>query len=52
MKFTIRQLWVKACEFDSINPNDKFVIFSGKNPWAKKYNTAIGLMLKSFNASR
>lgn len=45
---TIRQLWIKACEFDGISPNDKFVVFSKANPWAKKYNTAVGLMLKSF----
>jgi len=49
MKLNLTQLWNKACEFDRISPNSKFVVFSAKNPWAKKYNTLAVLMLKSFN---
>ena len=36
--YTLRDLWVKACEYDKIDPNSKFVVFSKDNPWAKKYN--------------
>lgn len=41
MKTTVKQLWVKACEFDGIDPTSKFVVFSDSNPWAKKYNQAL-----------
>jgi hypothetical protein len=39
MKHTLKQLWIKACEHDSIEPSSKFVVFSKDNRWAKKYNT-------------
>ena len=37
--YTFKQLWIKACEHDGIEPTSKFVIFTKDNPWAKKYNT-------------
>jgi hypothetical protein len=37
--YTLRQLWIKACEQDGIEPSSKFVVFSKNNRWAKKYNT-------------
>ena len=37
--YSLKQLWIKACEYDSIEPESKFVVFSTANPWAKKYNT-------------
>lgn len=37
--YTFKQLWVKACEHDGIEPTSKFVVFTKDNPWAKKYNT-------------
>lgn len=33
-----RRLWRRACEWDGIDPDAKFVSFSGNNHWAKKYN--------------
>lgn len=40
-KWTIKQLWDKACEYDRIPPKSTFVVFSDHNPWIKKYNFAI-----------
>ena len=37
--YTLRDLWIKACQHDSIEPSSKFVVFSTGNRWAKKYNT-------------
>lgn len=36
--YSLRELWIKACEFDQIDPASKFVVFSTDNPWAKQYN--------------
>lgn len=36
--YNLKQLWVKACELDGIDPSSKFVVFSQGNRWAKKYN--------------
>ena len=44
MKYTVKQLWNKACEHDGISPNALFVVFSESNPWAKKYNQLLLLM--------
>lgn len=37
--YSLKQLWIKACEHDGIEPNSVFAVFSKKNPWAKKYST-------------
>jgi hypothetical protein len=37
--YTLKDLWIKACEADGIDPDSKFVVFSKDNRWAKKYNT-------------
>jgi hypothetical protein len=42
-KYTVKEAWTKACKYDKVDPNSKFVVFSPKNPWAKKYNTAMKL---------
>jgi hypothetical protein len=43
---TVKQLWIEACKFDGIDPdNAMFCVFSNANPWAAKYNTAMGLAL-------
>lgn len=39
--YTIKELWVLACEFDGIEPGAKFVVWSDKNPYARKYNFAV-----------
>jgi len=36
-----RELWKKACEYDGIPPDSKFVTFSKDNPYAKLYNEAL-----------
>lgn len=38
---TARVLWLKACEFDGIAPESKFVVFSEGNKYAKFYNQAM-----------
>lgn len=43
--YTLRELWVKACEHDGIDPESKFVVFTQDNPWMRKYNTLAGLIL-------
>ena len=37
--YTLKDLWIKACEQDGIEPSSKFVVFSKDNRWANKYNT-------------
>jgi len=37
----IKELWQKACAFDHIPTNAKFVEFSTNNPYVKDYNAAI-----------
>lgn len=43
----LKEIWIKACEWDSINPDAKFVVFSDENPWAARYNKAVGLVQRS-----
>ena len=31
---TPREAWLKACEYDGIDPASMFVVFSGGNPYA------------------
>lgn len=31
-------LWIKACRFDSIPIDSKFVVFTAKNHYADRYN--------------
>lgn len=49
---TIKELWNKACDHDGIARNSKFVVFSADNPWAKRYNTAIGLAIRAATLNR
>lgn len=42
-RYTLKDLWIKACEFDGIAPNSKFVVWSKENHWARKYNTLLFL---------
>lgn len=41
LKLMVAQLWEKACEFDGIPPDSKFVIFSDENKFAKFHGQAI-----------
>lgn len=43
---TVNELWVKACEYDKIDPLSNFVAFSTNNPYVQTYNETIGCMLK------
>ena len=42
MRNDIKELWNKACAFDHIPPESKFVNFSIENPYVKDYNKEIG----------
>jgi hypothetical protein len=44
--YTLRDLWVKACQHDGIDPEGKFVVFSIDNPWMAKYSTLMALRYK------
>lgn len=37
---TISELWKKACDFDNVPPDSKFVVFSDGNKFAKLHNQA------------
>jgi len=43
--YTISELWQKACEYDGIPIDAKFVVFSDDNPWQKQYNKAMTLYI-------
>lgn len=45
---TIKMLWTKACEHDSIPTGSKFVIFSDTNPYVKFH----GIALRQYWADR
>lgn len=38
----VKGLWEKACKWDKIPPESKFVVFSDDNPHLKEYNEAVG----------
>jgi hypothetical protein len=40
----IKELWAKACEYDNIPADSKFVVFSNDNPYVADYNRAVGIM--------
>ena len=44
-----RALWIKACEFDKIEPHAKFVVFSEKNPYFSALNEAGGELLMAMS---
>ena len=33
-----KALWIKACEYDKIDPKSSFVVFSDDNPFTKEYD--------------
>ena len=43
---TPKELWNKACDHDGIERTSKFVIFFDNNPWAAKYNEAMGAFME------
>jgi len=50
----VKSLWTKACEWEKIPPESKFVMFSDDNPFVKDYNEAVGKLLrfKQFQTGR
>ena len=44
-KAMVKDLWIKACEFDGIDPAGSFVVLSDEIPFAKGYNIAIGNLI-------
>lgn len=43
----VRELWIKACEWQGVPPISKFVVFSEDNPYKQQYEEAIGKLLRS-----
>jgi hypothetical protein len=41
-RFVVKNLWIKACRHDQIDPASMFVSFSDSNPFAKEYNEEMG----------
>jgi rubrerythrin len=42
----VRELWIKACQWEGIPPESKFVAFSENNPYMKEYHEAMGRLLR------
>lgn len=42
----VRGLWKKACDWEKIPPDSKFVVFSDDNPYTREYNEAVGQLLR------
>jgi uncharacterized membrane protein (UPF0127 family) len=42
----VREFWRKACEWEDIPLESKFVVFSDDNPYVKDYNEAVGQLLR------
>ncbi len=42
----VRELWRKACEWEDIPLESRFVVFSEDNPFVKDYNEAVGQLLR------
>lgn len=42
----VKSLWTKACEWEKIPPESKFVVFSDDNPYLKEYNEAVKQLLR------
>ena len=42
----VRGLWNKACSWEKIPPESKFVVFSNDNPYTREYNKAVGELLR------
>ena len=48
----VREIWVKATEWEGIPPDSKFVVFSEKNPYNKEYLEAVGKLMRAMQVSR
>lgn len=46
--FKVKELWEKACQYDDIDEEEKFVVFSKDNPFIKPYNDAIEKEFQAF----
>ena len=44
-KRLLKALWIKACRYDSIPVDSKFVCFSNDNPYVERYNKIIRLVM-------
>ena len=42
----VHSLWIKACEWEKIPIESKFVVFSDENPYLEEYNEAISKLLR------
>ena len=45
IKRLLRALWIKACRFESIPVDSKFVVFDDDNPYLIRYNKVMSLYL-------
>lgn len=45
--YNIKELWRKACRYDHIPINSKFVVFSKENPFVKEWNDAVGSLQRA-----
>lgn len=45
MRELLKELWKQACEYDDIEPEAKFVVFSDDNPYLPKYNKYLSMFL-------
>jgi hypothetical protein len=41
-RFVLKNLWVKMCAHDKLDPKSNFVVFSDSNPFSAEYNREVG----------
>ena len=49
LRVTARQLWIKACEFDGIPSESKFVVFSDGNKFVPFYDKAHNQLMEAIS---
>jgi hypothetical protein len=47
---TVKNLWIKACEHDMIDPGERIVVFSTDNPFMPFYDNAYRQLQEAIQA--
>ena len=48
----VREIWIKATEWEHIPPDSKFVVFSEENPYNKEYAEAVGKLMRAMQVQQ
>ncbi len=52
LKVKVRELWHKACLFEGVKPESRFVEFSKNNPHVAAYDKAVQKLFKTQKPSK